>query len=487
MGNFLKRMPSPLIYTVSVFLEKSFSLITIPLMAAYLSPSEYGRFDIAISFIEFVGIIAGLGVASQLIRFGSTAVDEAGTKQCARELLGNSLLAALLLSVIAVIFARPMVDALLIEIGALALYAQLLSACITSLVDLPLMWLRLKDDAVNFMYLVVGRTALQVLAMWIALSSGAGYEGVMVANAIVLIGFAALLAVVQAAETGVAFSTDRLREMLRYGAPIVGAGLATYALGTANRLFMPTHVSDEVVGYYGLATRLSLASFLLLHPFALWWIPRRIADLKRPNGPRMVADAWGLGFSILLFSALGVALFGPVLVKWFLPAPYLAAITLLPLTLLAQCLHTTVFLVSTGTYARRTSYRVLLFDATAAAIAVLGFYLFIPIYGVYGAIGSIIACQIFRLAAYWIDGNLETPVPYPWARALVGVAGLVALTATAPSVDNPILRTVWTAAAALALTGLLVAIKLAPLPPAVLRFLASAWRFVGGAAGRPKD
>ncbi|MFM2422107.1 MAG: hypothetical protein RL291_637, partial [Pseudomonadota bacterium] len=63
------RMPPVAFYAVSVVLDKGFSLLTIPLVAAYLAPSEFGRLEVALSLIEFVGLIMALGLADTLVRF----------------------------------------------------------------------------------------------------------------------------------------------------------------------------------------------------------------------------------------------------------------------------------------------------------------------------------------------------------------------------------------------------------------------------------
>ena len=82
----LKKLPAPLIYAASVALERSFSLITIPLMAAYLSPGAYGNFDVAVACSELAIMIVGLGMVEQLIRFASTSDSDQEKNRCAGEL-----------------------------------------------------------------------------------------------------------------------------------------------------------------------------------------------------------------------------------------------------------------------------------------------------------------------------------------------------------------------------------------------------------------
>ena len=50
-------------YTASVIMIKGFSILTIPLVARYLEPADYGNLDVASSVVECVGLFAALGLA----------------------------------------------------------------------------------------------------------------------------------------------------------------------------------------------------------------------------------------------------------------------------------------------------------------------------------------------------------------------------------------------------------------------------------------
>ena len=66
-----RAIPPAVAYVACAFVEKAFSFITIPLMAIYVPPSEYGRYDLAISLVEFFGIVFAFGLGDTLIRFTS--------------------------------------------------------------------------------------------------------------------------------------------------------------------------------------------------------------------------------------------------------------------------------------------------------------------------------------------------------------------------------------------------------------------------------
>ena len=454
---WLSRLPAPVIYAISAALEKSFALLTIPLMAAYMSPADYGNFDVTVVAADLVVLLVGLGMAEQLIRFSSTAPNVAEEKRCAGEITGAALLIAVVATALVLVFA-PTLQALLgLQVHIIALVAILIASCFSNLIELPLTWLRLQNNAQSFLNIVLCRTLLQVTGMAIALTNGYGAEGVLIANSIVLVGFSLYLLIQQHRDTPIALSRQRCAQIASYGAPVLAAMLAMYLLGGASRLFLAQSEPSEVVGHYGLAARFGLATVLLLYPLELWWLPKRIAVLREPNGLLQSAQVWGIAMAILTLSAMGVSLLAPVFVVAFLPATYAGAIALIPLLVITQSLHATAGLTEVGSYARETGYRIMFIDATAAVLAVLTFFLFIPDYGVYAAAGGVALGQCIRIVGYAVDGAHLAPIPYPWFSALVTIVAATLAVAYAPAAESIISRLGWTVGAVL-LVGLVAGV-----------------------------
>ena len=469
----LAKLPAPLIYAASVALERSFSLITIPLMAAYLSPGAYGNFDVAVACSELAIMIVGLGMIEQLIRFASTANSADEEARCAGEVMGCAMLTATCGALAALFIAPHLQAALSLEIGLPALQFMLVAACLNNLMALPTAWLRLTDDATGYLQVVASRTLCQVGGIALALTQGYGADGVLISNALVLIAFSIWLGYRQSLSTPFRLSTRRFAQVGNYGAPIVGAMIAMFMLGSANRLFLSQWVNADVLGQFGLAARLSLATILLLYPLELWWLPKRIAALKEPGGLERSAEVWGMGFGILVLSAMGVSLLGPIFIHAFLPTTYLGAIALLPLLVITQVLHAVSGITEVGSYARETGYRVLAIDVLGAAAAIIGFALLIPSYGAYGAIAAVIVAQALRISAYVIDGKTLAPIRYRWPQGtLVAIAAscFVIFAPDASDYADRLLWTVFASAALLVVIPLTGLVSITTLPEMRARF-----------------
>ena len=454
---WLSKLPAPILYVASVAIEKSFALVTIPLMAAYLTPESYGYFDVAVALSEVVILIVGLGLTEQLIRFASTAGSEKDEARVAGEIMGCALCIALLGAALALL-SGPLIKTILsLQVSLPALQFMLVGACLNNLIVLPMAWLRLRDDARGYLRVVVARTLCQVGGISIALISGYGADGVLISNGLVLTVFSVWLMFNQAKHTPFFISRDRFLQIGSYGAPLLGAMLAMFLLGSANRLFLAQSVNPEVMGQFGLASRLALATALLLYPLELWWLPKRIAILKQQDGLQRSADVWGLAVAILIISATGVALLAPIFISAFLPVAFVGAIALLPFLVLTESLHAVAGLTEVGSYARDTGYRVLLIDVSGAVVAVVGFYALIPIYGAHGAIAAVAMAQLVRIVGYVFDGRTLAPISYRWVRCISCAVVAALFIRFAPAASDYLAGIAWTALATVSLLGVVVA------------------------------
>ncbi|MCI4664768.1 MAG: oligosaccharide flippase family protein [Neomegalonema sp.] len=460
----LKKLPPPVIYTISIVVTNAMSFITMPLMTFYVDKAQFGQFDVALALVEGFTLIAGIGAAHQLIRFASTADSDREAADVASELLGVALIFCGVLSVLVQLLTIPLMAGLDVKVDPFALRMMLLSGTVAACVELPLMWIRLKDRAWHYLAFAVGRAVTMVVLLWIVLSAGYGVTGLMISNASVMLAGTAVLVFLLWRETGVKVSIDRFYQAARYGAPIVGAALCMFALGNVNRLFMSGEVADAVIAEFGLAQRFAIAVFLVYAPFELWWMPKRIALLKEKDGYAQSAEYWGLGVAILLLGAAAISLTAPIFIELALRDQYHQSSAYIPALIGATVLAYIVMLSNVGAYAREDGYAVLMVDAIGAGVAILGYIVLVPLEGALGgAVGALIAMfagNFTRLGLYVVAGLKSAPIRYPWERALIGAAAAALVIWGAPDQEQWLLRFGYSVIAGLALLGVMFALRL---------------------------
>lgn len=413
------------VYGLSILMLKGFSLITIPLYARFLGPAEYGKLDIVVSVIEFIGLCASLGLADTLYRFAFSGSKEERA-HAEGQVFGSGLIGALGIALIVQLFAPLIHDFFVMTVGTLPLRAGLFAATITGLVELPLAWMRLHNYPLRYLSFVTLRSITQIVLTWMMLKQGHGAAAILYATFAINLGCVAVFASLSARACRLVFSVNGFANMVHYGLPLVGGGLAMYALGTFDRLFLAKAATAQDIGHYAIAAKLALATALFVQPLALWWYPKRITVLGEPDGIAQNAKVWNLGFTILMAGASFAALALPVFIEFGLPQSYSAATAYLPWLILASVLNELVSLSSGGAYMRRGGYEILVVNSISASVALMGYVLLIPALGVAGAIAATLAAHIVRLMIFVFRARKTAPVPLATsATLLVSLAALI--------------------------------------------------------------
>lgn len=401
----LARLPAPLraaaLYAVAIAWTKGLSLLLLPVLTGHLEPAEFARLELLSSAAEIAALLAGAGLVDTLYRFGSTPGRE-GAAMAAR-VLGLAVLLAGLGLILAVLLAPA---GALLPLPAPPIEVTLLGAAVAmeAVIGVPLAWMRMQGRALAWSSVMVLRGTAQAGLAAALLWSGHGVAGVLAAGAVAT-GFTALLLVLrQSRETGLAFEPRIWPRLLAYGLPLTGGGLASFALGTADRWLLAGAVTPEALAHYALAAKIAMVSALLTQPFELWWYPRRIALLEAEHGHRRTTQVVGMGGALVALAATATALGGPVLIQLATPPAYHVAAFYLPWLCAALAMQSLGSLVNVGCYMGRTGAVPMLVNGAAGVVAVLAYLALIPAHGVMGAILATLLAQGVRLGLFlWLS------------------------------------------------------------------------------------
>jgi len=446
------------LFGLSVLIGKGLSLVSVPIVARHLPPSEYGRLELISSFVEVSGIVMSFGLADSLFRFASMTRD-AARRRVAAGLAGSAILMAALAGVALQVLAWTLPSAFGAPELSLPLSLGLLTASLAGLVELPLAWLRLNAQPGRYLAFTAARSMAQTVAVTVALTLGYGVIGMLACNAAIEACVAATLVGSQARRTGVTLDRETLRRAVTYGLPLVGGSISMFALGSCDRWFLAATVAPDQLGLYGLAVKLSLLVPLSIQPFGLWWYARRINTLSLPDGREVSARMTAVGMT-LLGAGVAVACGGaPIVVDALFPPVYRGALVFLPWLAVAAGLNELCSLVNVGVYAARTSFGVFAVNGLGGAVALVGYVWLTPSHGVAGAIAATIAGQMARLALFLVIGQRVARIPYRWGCFAMIVTIDAALAGVSARAATPLEHGLPLAAALLALA--LVASRLA--------------------------
>ena len=120
----------------------------------------------------------------------------------------------------------------------------------------------------------------------LALETNSGVTGVMAAGLASAALTALILGVQQARTTGVRFNMHTTSMLMRYGSPLVLAGLGGFVLGSFDRLLLAPVVPVAALAEYAIAAKIALIAPLLFQPVQFVVVPTADHHSERAGRPR---------------------------------------------------------------------------------------------------------------------------------------------------------------------------------------------------------
>ena len=417
------------LFAVGIVWSRGVGLLMVPVLTAYLPPAAFGRLELLTSAAEIGGLMVGAGLVETLFRFAGP--NHPSERRAAGDVMGLTLALAAICLVCILLLGPKLAAAMPLPTPPveIALLGVLIVA--DAIIGVPLGWLRITGSARRHAVASGLRASLQAGLVALLLVAGFGVAGVLAGGAIAASLAACWLVRSQAKATGIGCDPRAWPPLLAYGVPLIGTGVASFVLGSADRWLLAGHVPTASLGHYALATRFAMIVAMLMQPFDMWWYARRIALLEQSDGLVRTATAIRIGVAGIASAAAATAAAGPFLIHLLAPATYAPAMPMVPFLVLSLSLQMLSSLVNVGCYIGRTTTLPLVVNVAAAAVALGLYLLLIPEHGVFGAIEATLAAQSVRLVAFTVLAQRRIRIALPYGTTAV-LALLAAASGTIP-------------------------------------------------------
>jgi O-antigen/teichoic acid export membrane protein len=420
------------IYGLGVVLSKSVGFILIPLYTHYLKPADYGTLELLDLILFLAGNFTAMGIFAAVFRFYAAYESEQDKKEViATALLFNAGVSFL-------VSAAMMVFAPAIATGAFGspAYARLVRVAsvtllFSNLTEVPLAYWRAQERTVRFVAVGLVRTLVGGIALVIAIAVlKKGVVGVVYANLIsnAIFGLGTSAVVLSAVPRKIV--PQKLKEMLKYGLPLVPWGLNMYVLTFSDRFFLRHFGNLAEVGVYALGYKLAMVVTLLVTgPFALLWQWHQFELAKHQEAKTLYARIQLYVLLASLFVGLAVALLAKDVVRLISPASYWAASRIVPLIVMCYVLENIRSVISSGIFVQRVTHRLMVISAVVIPSNLLLNYLFISRYLAMGAAVATLLSYFLTLALCYQAAQRVYWVRYEYGRnaAALGAAALIYL------------------------------------------------------------
>jgi O-antigen/teichoic acid export membrane protein len=306
------------IYGVGGLASRFVALILLPLYTRYLTPSDYGAVETLVALVAILTTVLRVGIPSAFFRFYFDSEEPAYRTRVIRTSFWFTMAMATIGLAVGMLLAERISEWLfdtndrttLVRAAFVLLWAQMNYEQMTAL-------FRVEERAVAFTVASLANLAFTVAAtvtFVVALEWGA--TGVVVGNFTgTLIVYAALLAY-RREQLGLTLDRPLLRNMNRFGLPLMPAMLAIWLLNFGDRFFILRLEGADDVGVYSIGARIASAMVLLLTAFRAAW-PAFAYSIEE-DAAATRADSFVLTYLLFVASwaALALSLLSPWLVEW---------------------------------------------------------------------------------------------------------------------------------------------------------------------------
>jgi O-antigen/teichoic acid export membrane protein len=426
------------IYGLGGLVQRLLAVLLLPVYTRYLSPEDYGTVATLVALTTVLAIVLRLGISNAFFRFYYDSAEPAYRRLVLRTsfwftmgMATVGLAAGLALSwAISTLLFGSSADAEVVAAAFVGLWAQMNYEQLTAL-------FRAEERSTAFLAASLANIAITIVATLIlVVGLDAGPLGVVVGSFTgTLLVYVALLGY-RREQLGLQLDRTLLREMNRFGLPLVPSAVFLWVTNFSDRFFLLELADRAEVGLYSVGVAIASAIVLLLTAFRTAW-PAFAYSIEDDREARS-AYAYVLTYLVLVTSwvAAALALVSPWLVEWMAaPAFARSADVVGPLAFSVVAYAGYVVVVIGVGRMRRTQFNWVVTGAAAAVNVALNLIL-IPPYGMMGAAVATIAAYVtmFLGMTWWAQRIF--PVPYQWRRVATAVAVAVALAVAGKLLDG---------------------------------------------------
>lgn len=415
------------LYIVSSFLARGIGVLLLPLYARYLTPAEYGAYDLMLTTARLATLFLALELIHAVGRLAPTATDREDAIAYASTAFWL-MLASVGAGSIVLLAVAPQVGSWFLPgnqdstLAYLAVGLVVATALYYHLQNQLLWGQQARKYAVSnvllsivvavsaFVLLVIFEMALAgvFVAMVLGTTAAAAYSGYHCTHLLRRM-----------------FSMRHAASMLRYSIPLVIVAIATFATQYADRFVLNEIGGLAEVGAYAVGARVASIATLIVAGLQSALTPMVFSRIEDPNMPNDLSRLFRLfvGFTALL--VVGLTLFEHELLWILVTAEFAVSPLVVPLLAVATALGG-VQGFAVGLYLRKQTGRIAVVAIIAGAANVALSFALVPKGGATGAAAAAFLAVSLQTALLFTLSRRTMKIWYPWKR-IVGQALLLAV------------------------------------------------------------
>jgi O-antigen/teichoic acid export membrane protein len=426
------------VYGLGGIVSRVIAVFLLPVYTRYLDTSDFGAVSVLIALSAVLVTILRAGISSAFFRFWFDAKEPGERLLVLRTSFWFTMASATLGLVAGVLLAGQIADSLglddpwLVRAAFVGIWAQMNFEQLTAV-------FRVEERSGLFVLASLANVAVTVLAsVLLIVVYEQGALGLIVGNFTGTLTVYLVLLGYRRAQLGLSFSRPLLREMNRFGAPLVPASLALIAMNLGDRFFLNHFAGIDEVGRYEIGVRIASAMVLLITAFRTAWPAFAYSIDDDQEAKRTYAYVLTYLVALASWLALALGLLSPWLVRLLATPAYYEGGRVVALLAFGGVAYAAYIVMAIGVgRAKRTKFNWVITGA-AALVSVTLNLLLVPDNGMMGsAIAAAAAYSAMFLGMTWYAQRVF-PTPYQWRRVATAAGAAVALTVAGKLFDVPL-------------------------------------------------
>ena len=426
-------------YGVSSIIARFINYLLTPYLTFKFSESQYGEMSMVYAFIPFMNVVFTYGMETAYFRFSTKENKEEVFNTTSISILSSTLL----LSIVLILFYKPLATLLQIENHSEYLLMSAAIIGLDTLTTIPYARLRQDGRPKKFAFTKLFGIIINIISLyfflsicpkWIAQNPNHWCTTFFVKDWAV--GYVLLANLIQSVITLVLlskefmgfkwqFNTVLWKNMMLYGMPLIVAGFAGMINETFDRIMLgwwaPVHSVMEAkaeVGIYAACYKLSILISLSVQAFRMGAEPFFFKQSTESNAPRTYARVMKFFVITLCIMFLAVSMYLDIW-KYFIRNPRMyVGLRVVPILLLANMFLGIYYNLSVWYKLANKTMAGAWITLVGAVLTMIINYFFIPYYSYMACAWATFACYGSMMVVSYVWGQKHYRIPYAWKKLL---------------------------------------------------------------------
>ena len=215
---------------------------------------------------------------------------------------------------------------------------------------------------------------------------------------------------------------DLLKQMLKYGIPLMPAGLSATVTVLITNFLIQKYTSTAEVGFYQVATTISSGLALFTAAFAQAWSPFSLSIMEHKDSDSIYTMAFRLYFIIYTSLALLLSLFAREVILVLATPVYLPSAFITGILTFSSFFGSLTVIAFTGLSIKKRTSGYALVSVIGSFTTVLVLFFTVPIFGKTGAALCIMLSQLIVPVYLFYSSHKVHPIAFSFRFGILIVA-----------------------------------------------------------------